>query len=75
VVPEAIPVTVPELLTEPTPGNVELHVPPGTTSLRDATPPPSQAIGTPDIAPGVTGSGFTVTTIVAATEPQPLVFV
>jgi len=57
------------------PDEVELHVPPVVASLRDVIPPPSQAVGVPEIAGGAAGAALTVTTRVEAALPQLLAMV
>ena len=69
VVPVATPVTTPSVPIVATPVLVLLHTPMAIASLSDVVPGRHIA-GTPDIAAGVAGSGFTVTTAVAAVLPQ-----
>ena len=73
VVPAATPVTIPVLLTVAAAVLVDDHVPPVATSERvvDAVP---QTDRVPVITPA-TGSGLSVTTLVAAAVPQLLVTV
>ncbi len=69
-VPAAIPVTTPVALTVATPVDTELHTPPalpvGSLNVIVAV---GQTIREPLIAPAF-GTGFTVTTAVAAAVPQ-----
>lgn len=58
-VPAATPVTVPDELTVATPGELELHIPPLTTSLKIVVPPIHVAavpVIVPAVAPTVTAS-------------------
>ena len=69
--PARTPDTLPELLTVAIPGETELHVPPPVTSL-NAVVAPAQTVAVPSTA---VGTEFTVTIVVAAMLPQPLVIV
>ena len=53
-----------------TPVFVLLQVPPATELLKEVVPPPLHTTAAPDMAAGVAGSGFTVTTFVTAMLPQ-----
>ena len=72
-VPAATPVTVPVLPTVATVVAVLLQAPPVVASLNPVVAP-AQTIAVPVIVPA-DGSGLTVTTLVAAVVPQPLVTV
>ena len=73
-VPKATPVTRPEVeLIVAFPGESEVQTPPGATSLNEVVAA-GQTIAVPLILPAL-GSGFIVTTVVAATLPQPFVTV
>ena len=67
-VPGVTPVTTPEVFTVATLVAALLHIPPVAASVRFVLVP-VQTLSTPVIAPAK-GSGFTVTTAVAATVPQ-----
>ena len=73
VLPEAIPLTTPVALTEPTDGVTLLHAPPAAPSV-SAVLAPAQTTGVPVIVPAF-GNALTVTTCVAAAVPQLLVTV
>jgi hypothetical protein len=73
VVPAETPVTTPEEVTVAMPVSVLLHTPPGATSLREVVDDAHMVLA-PVIVPAK-GSAFTVTTLVAAAVPQPLVTV
>lgn len=73
-VPKVIPVTTPvEEPTVATAGVAELHAPPPTVSLKVVVAP-GQTVNIPLIIPAL-GEGLTVTILVAATVPQPLLTV
>ena len=72
VVPPVTPVTLPEPSTTALPFE-ELQTPPETASERVIDDPAHT--GTDPVIVPATGSGLTVTTYVAAAEPQPLVTV
>ena len=74
VVPAAIHVTTPPEETVPTAVLVLLHVPPPVPLAVSVVVAPTHTVAVPLMVPGV-ASGLTVTTCVAATEPQPLVTV
>ena len=73
VVPEVIPFTTPEVPTVATTVLVLLHTPPVAVSV-NAVDEPAHTVAVPVIVPAP-GAGLTVTLIVAATVPQPLVTV
>ena len=75
VVPAPPLVTIPVLPTVATVVVVLVHTPPLVASLSAVVAPPAHKVAVPDIAAGATGSEFTVTSIVAATLPHPLVIV
>ena len=70
VFPEAMPLTNPVVLTEPTDGVTLLHTPPAAPSV-SVVLTPAQTTGVPVIVPAF-GNALTVTTRVAAAVPQPL---
>ena len=72
-VPAATPVTMPVLPTVATVVAVLLHAPPVVASLNPVVDP-AQTIAVSVIVPA-DGSGLTVTTLIAAAVPQPLVTV
>ena len=72
-VPAATPVTVPVLPTVVTVVAVLLHAPPVVASLNPVVDP-AQTIAVPVIVPA-DGKGLTLTTLIAAAVPQPLVTV
>ena len=74
VVPAEIPVTTPLEETVPTAVLVLVHVPPPVPLAVSVVVAPTHTVAVPLIVPGV-ANGFTVTTCVAATEPQLLVTV
>ncbi len=74
-VPELIPVTIPDVPTVATPAAVLLQVPPVVASVSDVAAPPAHIIAVPVTDAGGRGNGFTVTTTVAAALPQVLVIV
>ena len=72
-VPADTPVTMPVLPTVATVVAVLLHTPPVVASLNPVVAP-AQTIAVPVIVPA-DGKGLTVTTLIAAAVPQPLVTV
>jgi hypothetical protein len=72
-VPAVMPVTVPVLPTVATPVAVLLHVPPVAASLKPVAEP-THTDAVPVMLPA-DGNGLTVTVVVAADVPQPLVTV
>lgn len=74
-VPGITPVTKPDAPTVATPGDTELHTPPGSpVASASSVVAVVQTVSVPVIAPAL-GFGLTVTTTVAASEPQLLVTV
>ena len=71
VLPDAIPVTLPDASTVPTEDVTLLQAPPAAASVR-AVIDPAQTTGVPVIVPA-TGSALTVTTAVVLALPQLLV--
>ena len=74
VVPAAIPVTTPPDETVPTAVLVLVNVPPPVPLAVSVVVAPTHTVAVPLMVPGV-ANGLTVTTCVAATDPQPLVTV
>ena len=72
-VPADTPVTVPVVPTVATVVAVLLHAPPVVASLNPVVEP-AQTVAVPVMVPA-DGNGLTVTTLVAAAIPQPLVTV
>jgi hypothetical protein len=72
-VPAVTPVTVPVLPTVATPVAVLLHAPPVAASVKPVVEP-AHTIAVPVMLPA-DGNGLTVTVVVAAAVPQPLVTV
>ena len=72
-VPAATPVTMPVLPTVATVVAVLLHAPPVVASPNPVVAP-AQTVAVPVIVPA-DGNGLTVTTLIAAAVPQPLVTV
>ena len=67
------PVTLPDPSTVATPVAVLLHAPPEVVSLKPVTEP-THTVAVPVMLPA-DGNGLTVTVVVAAAVPQPLVTV
>ena len=72
-VPAVTPVTVPVLPTVATAVAVLLHAPPVAASVKPVVEP-AHTVAVPVMLPA-DGNGLTVTTLVAAVVPQPLVTV